>query len=433
MKKITNELIQKFKTYLIEEEKSDSTLEKYIRDITIFMNWLGETEITKAKVLEYKKELIENYAPASVNSILSSLNSFFTYNEWHECKIKTLKIQRQIFANKDRELTKAEYERLLKAALNKKNKRLYYLIQTICSSGLSDIGYTTSDTMMMVFKNVINMNYSGDISNKVKSVVHNKMKLGEYIPSKFPFGYKKEHKNGKTICVIDEQAAEVVKFIFRLCHDGTGSFKIAGMLNDNNIFNDCGVEEWNRYKVEQILKNPFYIGDYICNKANRILFQKKTQKLPSEEWITIKNHHEAIISEELFYEVQEKLKRNNSFKCDNRKQNYKYYHNDLYCGDCGRKMKRRVWNGNTYFVCPKYDYAKGLCSLKSIRDDRLKEKIFKIIKEHISELIFQNDRNSNHIKQTEIHNYVNSILENVIKKKKALQMHQQNILEVIFY
>ncbi len=136
MKKITNKLIQEFKTYLIEEEKSGSTLEKYIRDITVFMNWLKDTEITKAKVLEYKKELIDNYAPASVNSILSSLNSFFNYNEWHECKVKTLKIQRQIFANKDKELTKAEYERLLMAAKDKKNKRLYYLMQTICSSGL---------------------------------------------------------------------------------------------------------------------------------------------------------------------------------------------------------------------------------------------------------------------------------------------------------
>ena len=136
MKKITNELIQNFKTYLVEEEKSDSTIEKYIRDITVFMNLLENDEITKCRVLEYKKELIENYAPASVNSILSSLNSFFAYNEWHDCKVKTLKIQKQIFANKDKELTKAEYERLLKVAQSKKNKRLYYLMQTICSSGL---------------------------------------------------------------------------------------------------------------------------------------------------------------------------------------------------------------------------------------------------------------------------------------------------------
>lgn len=136
MKKITNELIQNFKTYLVEEEKSDSTIEKYIRDITVFMNWLENDEITKCRVLEYKKELMDNYASTSVNSILSSLNSFFAYNEWHDCKVKTLKIQKQIFANKDKELTKAEYERLLKSAQSKKNKRLYYLMQTICSSGL---------------------------------------------------------------------------------------------------------------------------------------------------------------------------------------------------------------------------------------------------------------------------------------------------------
>ncbi len=136
LKKITNKLITEFKTYLAEEEKSDATMDKYIRDVTTFMNWLKNDELTKIKVLEYKKEIIENYAPSSVNSILSSLNSFFDYNEWHECKVKTLKIQRQIFANKNKELTKSEYERLLKAALNKKNKRLYYLMQTICSSGL---------------------------------------------------------------------------------------------------------------------------------------------------------------------------------------------------------------------------------------------------------------------------------------------------------
>ncbi len=136
MRKITTELIQKFKGYLIDEEKSSSTLEKYIRDITVFMEWCKETKLNKSLVLEYKQELIEKYAPASVNSVLSSLNSFFVYNEWYDLKVKALKIQRQIFASKDKELTKAEYERLLTAAKQKKNQRLYYLMQTICSTGI---------------------------------------------------------------------------------------------------------------------------------------------------------------------------------------------------------------------------------------------------------------------------------------------------------
>ena len=136
MRKITNELIQKFKEYLIDEEKSSSTLDKYIRDITVFMEWCKETELNKSVVLEYKQDIIKKYAPASVNSILSSLNSFFSYNEWYDLKVKTLKIQRQIFASKDKELTKAEYERLLVAAKQKKNQRLYYLMQTICATGI---------------------------------------------------------------------------------------------------------------------------------------------------------------------------------------------------------------------------------------------------------------------------------------------------------
>lgn len=134
---ITKNLIEKFKQYLIEEEKASATLEKYMRDITAFFVWLAGSDVDKIAVLGYKEHLINsNYAPASVNSILSSLNSFFEFNEWHGLKVKMLKIQKQIFAERNKELTKAEYERLLDAAKQKKNERLYYLMQTICASGI---------------------------------------------------------------------------------------------------------------------------------------------------------------------------------------------------------------------------------------------------------------------------------------------------------
>ena len=149
MKRITNELIQKFKTYLINEEKSSATLEKYIRDVVAFMKWLNDRVVEKTVVMEYKQNLIENYAPASANSMLSSINSFFGYMEWYDCKVKTFKIQRQIFANKDKELTKAEYDRLLMAAKSKQNKKLYMLMQTICSTGIrvSELRYISTDAV----------------------------------------------------------------------------------------------------------------------------------------------------------------------------------------------------------------------------------------------------------------------------------------------
>ncbi|MBE7014935.1 MAG: integrase [Ruminococcaceae bacterium] len=142
---ITKEKLEKFKNYLYEEEKSENTILKYLRDLNFFSKWLGEKEITKKEVLDFKKDLIEKYAPASVNSMLSSLNAFFEYNNWQNLKVKTLKIQKQIFSNK--ELTKVEYERLLKSA--KENKKLYCLIQTICSSGIrvSELKYITCEAV----------------------------------------------------------------------------------------------------------------------------------------------------------------------------------------------------------------------------------------------------------------------------------------------
>ena len=136
IKKLTPELIEKFNNYLINEEKASATLEKYMRDIKAFSEWNLGSELNKRKVLDYKEYLIGKFAPASVNSVLSSLNSFFEFNNWYEMKVKMLRIQKQIFASKDKELSKAEYERLLDAAKAKRNQRLYLLMQTICSSGI---------------------------------------------------------------------------------------------------------------------------------------------------------------------------------------------------------------------------------------------------------------------------------------------------------
>ena len=150
-KTITQDLIESFKNHLINEEKASATLEKYMRDIKAFFEWISGTEIDKRKVLDYKEYLIGKFAPTSVNSVLSSLNSFFEFNNWYELKVKMLKIQKQIFAQKDKELSKAEYERLLDAAKAKSNERLYLLMQTICSSGIrvSELQYITVDAVKL--------------------------------------------------------------------------------------------------------------------------------------------------------------------------------------------------------------------------------------------------------------------------------------------
>ena len=148
---ITQMQIKKFYTYLLEEEKATATINKYVHDVEVFMAWLTEDEIDKSAVLSYKNYLLEKYSVASVNSVLSSLNSFFSYMEWFDLRVKTVKVQRQIFASDDKELTKSEYERLLKAAGDKKNERLYLLMQTICASGIrvSELKYVTVEAIRL--------------------------------------------------------------------------------------------------------------------------------------------------------------------------------------------------------------------------------------------------------------------------------------------
>ena len=148
-RKITTEKIQKFKACLIDEEKSTATIDKYVHDVEAFVLWIADSELDKSVVLAYKAFLLEKYAPASVNSALASINSFFAYNEWYDLRVKSLKIQKQIFASDEKELTKAEYERLLKAAQNKKNERLYLLMQTICSTGIrvSELKFITVEAV----------------------------------------------------------------------------------------------------------------------------------------------------------------------------------------------------------------------------------------------------------------------------------------------
>ena len=151
MRMITQMQIKKFYTYLLEEEKATATINKYVHDVEVFMAWLTEDEIDKSAVLSYKNYLLEKYSVASVNSVLSSLNSFFSYMEWFDLRVKTVKVQRQIFASDDKELTKSEYERLLKAAGDKKNERLYLLVQTICASGIrvSELKYVTVEAIRL--------------------------------------------------------------------------------------------------------------------------------------------------------------------------------------------------------------------------------------------------------------------------------------------
>ena len=149
-----NQQISRFKQYLLTEEKGSVTVEKYLRDVRCFYSFLDNRAISKEETIAYKEHLTQQYAPASVNSMLVALNCFLRFIGKTDCCVKQLKIQRQIFCGEEKELTQSEYQLLVKAA---KNTRLSLVIQTICSTGIrvSELQYITVEAVR-VGKAVVN-------------------------------------------------------------------------------------------------------------------------------------------------------------------------------------------------------------------------------------------------------------------------------------
>jgi len=147
---LTGEAIECFEKYLYVEEKSKNTVEKYLRDVHAFMVFSDGKEITKETVVAYKNKLInEDYAVRSINSMLASLNSVFSFLGWEDCKVKTIKLQRKIYCPEEKELTKAEYTKLVRAAKQKVDERLNLIIQTICGTGIrvSELQFITVEAI----------------------------------------------------------------------------------------------------------------------------------------------------------------------------------------------------------------------------------------------------------------------------------------------
>ena len=143
------EKIKNYMRYLAYEEKSPSTIKQYLRDILSFFACLGNEPVTKERVIQYKNKLSEKYRPASVNAKIAALNSFFSYIELPQLRVKQLKIQRNAFSSQKIELRKAEYMRLVETAKHKGDEKLALMLQTICGTGIrvSELQFITAEAV----------------------------------------------------------------------------------------------------------------------------------------------------------------------------------------------------------------------------------------------------------------------------------------------
>lgn len=146
---ITLSKTEAFKQYLIDDEKSKCTIEKYMRDIRSFIKFVADKEISKSITLAYKSKLQSEYAISSANSMLAAMNTFLRFLGWGDCCVKQFKIQRQAYCSVEKELTKEEYIRLINTAEKKENERLSLIIQTICGTGIrvSELEYITIEAI----------------------------------------------------------------------------------------------------------------------------------------------------------------------------------------------------------------------------------------------------------------------------------------------
>ena len=149
MKQNYNEILREYRIYLTEHEKSHATIQTYVRELVWFLSFLQGEEPTTAKVLEYREQLQQSHHARTVNAKLSAIHSYLDYLGLAACKVRFLKIQHTVFVDDSRDLTEAEYHRLLDAAKRKKDSRLYHVMLAICTTGIrvSELSFLTVEAL----------------------------------------------------------------------------------------------------------------------------------------------------------------------------------------------------------------------------------------------------------------------------------------------
>lgn len=148
--KLTSERITAYGRYLKQEERTPATLEKYLRDVRAFALWLDGRPVTREAVTGWKERLLaERRAPSTVNAALSALNGLFCFLGWEGCRARFVKVQRRLFRDPARELSRTDYDRLIAAARELGRERLALVMETICATGVrvSELRYLTVEAV----------------------------------------------------------------------------------------------------------------------------------------------------------------------------------------------------------------------------------------------------------------------------------------------
>jgi site-specific DNA recombinase len=295
------------------------------------------------------------------------------------------------------------------------------------------------NSIMVPFKNLINDEYCRDISNKIILALNARKKNGEYMGSFPVYGYKKD-PNDKHKLIIDDEAADTVRLIFKLFLEGKGRVTITKYLNDRGILNPTAYKQrvlkenyvnssdfsksglWCDTTIGHILRNEMYKGTLIQGKKKMLNYKvHKLVDVPRENWIVVENNHEPIIEPEIFDKVQDIISRDTRIKGDGTGE-VSLFAGYIRCADCKRAMAKKQTSNKYkmyhYYVCNTYrKKSMGSCTKHTIRSDYLEQAVLEALKIQIS-LAIEMEKMIDKINKSEKRNLCNDNLEKQIYAKQ---------------
>jgi len=258
-----------------------------------------------------------------------------------------------------------------------------------------------SSSIIVPFKNLLNDEYSRDISAKIRSALDIRRKNGAFIGAFASYGYQKDPSNPAKLR-IDPEPAEVVRRIFSMYCAGIGKHAIARQLNSEGVLspaaykkkvspsyrppNGGGTSLWSFSAVDRILKNRIYTGDLVQGKTKMLSHRIHTPVRQEEtEWIVVPDTHEAIISKEQFAAAATADKP--AARTDGNGKTH-VLAGLVKCGDCGRILNRRTVRQNYgdyhYYFCPTYRQSKTACTKHTIRVEQVEDAVLTAIQYELS-------------------------------------------------
>lgn len=289
----------------------------------------------------------------------------------------------------------------------------YYIEKQLPALGVRFIAITDSfDSLegdggiMLPLKNIIAESYALDISRKCKSVQKQNIREGRFVGRMAPYGFAKAPEDCRRL-VVDEEAAVIVRRMFDLVAGGMGVGGLIRQLNADGVLPPShykwekglitnkkllGKPYWQKRAVTQILKDRVYVGDMVQGKTRTV--NGKELSVPESEWVCVPNTHEAIISREMFDQVQERLRRASEKDKAARNSATPYsshiFKGKVFCAHCGHAMHRHRQNkdGIYWYRCEsQWKYHKDACYQVSVKEDELKAEVFALLRKHAEAIL----------------------------------------------